>query len=83
MTLRIKSTNSKINKMKIRLLFDAKEISKLLQHIFHDIKHIEKSRLKALYLSVIDRIDIKKMVIIKTILCHLKLNNEIIKTTFQ
>ncbi|HCX8683380.1 TPA: ogr/Delta-like zinc finger family protein, partial [Staphylococcus aureus] len=35
-------------------LFDAKEISKLLQHIFHDIKHIEKSRLKALYLSVID-----------------------------
>ncbi len=48
-----------------KTLFDAKEISKLLQHIFHDIKHIEKSRLKALYLSVIDRIDIKKMVIIK------------------
>lgn len=43
-----------------KTLFDAKEISKLLQHIFHDIKHIEKSRLKALYLSVIDRIDIKK-----------------------
>ena len=41
-------------------LFDAKQISKLLQHIFQDIKHMEKSRLKALYLSVIDRINIRK-----------------------
>ncbi len=32
-------------------LFDAKQISKLLQHEFlQDIKHMEKSRLKALYL---------------------------------
>ena len=70
MTLRIKSTNSKNQQNEDKTLFNAKEISKLLQHIFHDIKHIEKSRLKALYLSVIDRIDIKKMVIIKTFLCH-------------
>ena len=66
-----------------KTLFDAKEISKLLQHIFHDIKHIEKSRLKALYLSVIDRIDIKKMVIIKQFYVTLKLNNEIIKQLFN
>ncbi|QNZ20580.1 recombinase family protein [Staphylococcus aureus] len=65
-------------------LFDAKEISKLLQHIFHDIKHIEKSRLKALYLSVIDRIDIKKDGNHKKqFYVTLKLNNEIIKQLFN
>lgn len=45
---------------KDKSLFDAKQISKLLQHIFQDIKHMKKSRLKALYLSVIDYIDIRK-----------------------
>lgn len=67
-----------------KTLFDAKEISKLLQHIFHDIKHIEKSRLKALYLSVIDRIDIKKDGNHKKqFYVTLKLNNEIIKQLFN
>ncbi|WP_145459117.1 cassette chromosome recombinase CcrB [Staphylococcus epidermidis] len=67
-----------------KTLFNAKEISKLLQHIFHDIKHIEKSRLKALYLSVIDRIDIKKDGNHKKhFYVTLKLNNEIIKQLFN
>ncbi len=85
MTLRIKSTNSKINKMKIdKSLFDAKQISKLLQHIFQDIQHMEKSRLKALYLSVIDRINIRKDGNHKKqFYVTLKLNNEIIKQLFN
>ncbi len=71
MTLRIKSTNSKNQQNEDKSLFDAKQISKLLQHIFQDIKHMEKSRLKALYLSVIDRINIRKDGNHKkTILCH-------------
>ena len=34
--------------------------SRLLQRIFQNIESMDKSQLKALYLTVIDRIDIRK-----------------------
>ena len=59
--------------------YDTKQIAALLQRIFQNIEFMDKSQLKALYLTVIDRIDIRKDENHKTILCHFKLNNEIIK----
>ena len=37
-----------------------KQIAALLQRIFQNIEFMDKSQLKALYLTVIDRIDIRK-----------------------
>ena len=40
--------------------YDTKQIAALLQRIFQNIEFMDKSQLKALYLTVIDRIDIRK-----------------------
>ena len=40
--------------------YDTKQISNILRHIFQNIESMDKSQLKALYLTVIDRIDIRK-----------------------
>ena len=50
--------------------YDTKQIAALLQRIFQNIEFMDKSQLKALYLTVIDRIDIRKDENHKTILCH-------------
>ena len=43
-----------------KLSYDTKQIAALLQRIFQNIESMDKSQLKALYLTVIDRIDIRK-----------------------
>lgn len=64
--------------------YDTKQITALLQRIFQNIESMDKSQLKALYLTVIDRIDIRKDENHKKqFYVTLKLNNEIIKQLFN
>lgn len=64
--------------------YDTKQIALLLQRIFQSIESMDKSQLKALYLTVIDRIDIRKDGNHKKqFYVTLKLNNEIIKQLFN
>ncbi|MGW7911256.1 cassette chromosome recombinase CcrB [Staphylococcus xylosus] len=64
--------------------YDTKQISIILRHIFQNIESMDKSQLKALYLTVIDRIDIRKDGNHKKqFYVTLKLNNEIIKQLFN
>lgn len=64
--------------------YDTKQISNILRHIFQNIESMDKSQLKALYLTVIDRIDIRKDGNHKKqFYVTLKLNNEIIKQLFN
>ena len=64
--------------------YDTKQIAVLLQRIFQNIESMDKSQLKALYLTVIDRIDIRKDENHKKqFFVTLKLNNEIIKQLFN
>lgn len=64
--------------------YDTKQIAVLLQRIFQNIESMDKSQLKALYLTVIDRIDIRKDENHKKqFYVTLKLNNEIIKQLFN
>lgn len=64
--------------------YDTKQIAALLQRIFQNIESMDKSQLKALYLTVIDRIDIRKDENHKKqFFVTLKLNNEIIKQLFN
>ncbi|WP_210145838.1 recombinase family protein [Staphylococcus sp. GDY8P75P] len=64
--------------------YDTKKIALLLQRIFQNIESMDKSQLKALYLTVIDRIDIRKDENHKKqFYVTLKLNNEIIKQLFN
>lgn len=64
--------------------YDTKQIAALLQRIFQNIESMDKSQLKALYLTVIDRIDIRKDENHKKqFYVTLKLNNEIIKELFN
>lgn len=64
--------------------YDTKQIAALLQRIFQNIESMDKSQLKALYLTVIDRIDIRKDGNHKKqFYVTLKLNNEIIKQLFN
>lgn len=64
--------------------YDTKQIAALLQRIFQNIEFMDKSQLKALYLTVIDRIDIRKDENHKKqFYVTLKLDNEIIKQLFN
>ncbi|ANZ34355.1 cassette chromosome recombinase CcrB [Staphylococcus carnosus] len=64
--------------------YDTKQIAVLLQRIFQNIESMDKSQLKTLYLTVIDRIDIRKDGSHKKqFFVTLKLNNEIIKQLFN
>ncbi|QOB93369.1 recombinase family protein [Staphylococcus aureus] len=64
--------------------YDTKQIAALLQRTFQNIESMDKSQLKALYLTVIDRIDIRKDENHKKqFYVTLKLNNEIIKQLFN
>ncbi|KKB25564.1 recombinase family protein [Staphylococcus carnosus] len=64
--------------------YDTKQIAALLQQIFQNIESMDKAQLKALYLTVIDRIDIRKNGSHKKqFFVTLKLNNEIIKQLFN
>ncbi|HDH5587196.1 TPA: recombinase family protein [Staphylococcus aureus] len=64
--------------------YDSKQIAVLLQRIFQNITSMDKTQLKALYLTVIDRIDIRKDGDHKKqFYVTLKLNNEIIKQLFN
>ena len=64
--------------------YDADMIANILQTIFKDIDKLEKSQLKSLYLTVIDRIDIRKDEHHKKqFYVTLKLNNDIIKQLFN
>ena len=64
--------------------YDADMIANILQTIFKDIDKLEKSQLKSLYLTVIDRIDIRRdEQHKKQFYVTLKLNNEIIKQLFD
>ncbi|WP_053028362.1 cassette chromosome recombinase CcrB [Staphylococcus haemolyticus] len=64
--------------------YDTKQIAALLQRIFQNIESMDKSQLKALYLTIIDHIDIRKDENHKKqFYVTLKLNNEIIKQLFN
>lgn len=64
--------------------YDTKQISVVLRRIFQNIETMDKAQLKALYLTVIDRIDIRKDGNHKKqFYVTLKLNNEIIKQLFN
>lgn len=64
--------------------YDTKQISVLLRRIFQNIETMDKAQLKALYLTVIDRINIRKDGNHKKqFYVTLKLNNEIIKQLFN
>ncbi|PTK61246.1 cassette chromosome recombinase CcrB [Staphylococcus haemolyticus] len=64
--------------------YDTKQITALLQQIFQNVESMDKAQLKALYLTVIDRIDIRKDGNHKKqFYVTLKLNNEIIKQLFN
>ena len=64
--------------------YDADMIANILQTIFKDIDKLEKSQLKSLYLTVIDRIDIRRdEQHKKQFYVTLKLNNDIIKQLFN
>lgn len=60
MTLQTKLINSSNNKTKKNPLTIQKQISIILRRIFQNIESMDKSQLKALYLTVIDRIEIRK-----------------------
>ncbi|UTB79446.1 cassette chromosome recombinase CcrB [Staphylococcus carnosus] len=64
--------------------YDTKQIALLLQRIFQNIESMDKAQLKTLYLTIIDRIDIRKDGNHKKqFYVTLKLNNEIIKQLFN
>ncbi|MCG1311391.1 recombinase family protein [Staphylococcus epidermidis] len=64
--------------------YDIDRIANILLTIFEDIEKLEKSQLKSLYLTVIDRIDIQKDEHPKKqFYVTLKLNNDIIKQLFD
>ena len=64
--------------------YDTKQIAALLQQIFQNVESMDKAQLKALYLTVIDRIDIRKDGNHKKqFYVTLKLNHEIIKQLFH
>ncbi|MEB7460418.1 cassette chromosome recombinase CcrB [Staphylococcus borealis] len=64
--------------------YDTKQISIILRRIFQNIESMDKSQLNALYLTVIDRIEIRKDGNHKKqFYVTLKLNNEIIKQLFN
>ena len=64
--------------------YNAKKIGKILRYVFHNIEKMKKSQLKALYLAVIDRIDIRKdSNHKKQFYVTLKLDNEVIKQVFN
>lgn len=64
--------------------YDTKQISVLLRRIFQNIETMDKAQLKALYLTVIDHINIRKDGNHKKqFYVTLKLNNEIIKQLFN
>ena len=64
--------------------YDTKQISIILRRIFQNIESMDKSQLKALYLTVIDHIEIRKDGNHKKqFYVTLKLNNEIIKQLFN
>ncbi|MFH4906277.1 cassette chromosome recombinase CcrB [Staphylococcus cohnii] len=64
--------------------YDTKQISVILRRIFQNIETMDKAQLKALYLTVIDRIDIRKDGNHKKqFYVTLKVNNEIIKQLFN
>lgn len=64
--------------------YDADMIANVLRVIFKDIDKLEKSQLKSLYLTVIDRIDIRKHEHHKKqFYVTLKLNHDIIKQLFN
>lgn len=64
--------------------YDADMIANILQTVFKDIDKLEKSQLKSLYLTVIDRIDIREDEHHKKqFYVTLKLNNDIIKQLFN
>ncbi|MDW3948512.1 recombinase family protein [Staphylococcus saprophyticus] len=64
--------------------YDTKQIAALLQQIFQNVESMDKAQLKALYLTVIDRIDIRKDGNHKKqFYVTLKFNNEIIKQLFN
>lgn len=64
--------------------YDTKQISNILRHIFQNIESMDKAHLKALYLTVIERIDIRKDGSHKKqFFVTLKLNNEIINQLFN
>lgn len=64
--------------------YDTKQISNILRHIFQNIESMDKAQLKALYLTVIERIDIRKDGSHKKqFFVTLKLNNEIINQLFN
>ena len=64
--------------------YDTKQIAALLQQIFQNVESMDKAQLKTLYLTVIDRIDIRKDGNHKKqFYVTLKLNNEIIKQLFN
>ncbi len=64
--------------------YNAKKIGEILRHVFHNIEQMKKSQLKALYLAVIDRIDIRKdSNHKKQFYVTLKLDNEVIKQVFN
>ncbi|MDU4504083.1 MAG: recombinase family protein, partial [Staphylococcus warneri] len=64
--------------------YNAKKIGEILRHVFHNIEQMKKSQLKALYLAVIDRIDIRKdSNHNKQFYVTLKLDNEVIKQVFN
>lgn len=64
--------------------YDTKQISVLLRHIFQKIESMDKTQIKALFLTVIDHIDIRKdSNHKKQFYVTLKLNNDIIKQLFN
>src|SRR5699024_3859934 len=64
--------------------YDTKQISAILRRIFQNIESMDKAQLKTLYLTIIDRIDIRKDGNHKKqFYVTLKLNNEIIKQLFN
>lgn len=67
-----------------KTIYDANEIATILRRIFQNIETMDKAQLKALYLTVIDRIDIRKDGNHKKqFYVTLKLNNEIINQLFN
>ncbi|PNZ98411.1 recombinase RecB, partial [Staphylococcus carnosus] len=67
-----------------KTIYDANEIATILRHIFKNIETMDKAQLKALYLTVIDHIDIRKDEHHKKqFYVTLKLNHEIIKQLFH
>lgn len=64
--------------------YDTKQISVLLRRIFQKIESMDKTQIKALFLTVIDHIDIRKVSNHKKqFYVTLKLNNDIIKQLFN